>query len=192
MKTALSKHTDSVHDGANDIINGYGYQFWKNPVSNSFRADGLFGQRCFMFPEYDALVVLNCGEAEDYKVMEVFWKYFPVCFKTDLQENETAVQELNEKLSSLAMPKLEVKPRNSALEGALEGKTLSFRSTEFASVITITTTQMLYNKPGKINEMKFNFRDNSLLFTWKEKDYVNTIEAGLDGELREEKFTLPT
>ena len=190
VKTALSKHTDSVHDGANDIINGYGYQFWKNPVSNSFRADGLFGQRCFMFPEYDALVVLNCGEAEDYKVMEVFWKYFPVCFKSDLKKNETAVQELNDKLSSLTMPKLEVKPRNSALEGALEGKTLSFRSTEFASVITITTTQMLYNKPGKINEMKFSFGENSLTFTWKEKDYINTIEAGLDGTLRESEIHL--
>lgn len=190
VKTALSKHTDSVHDGANDIINGYGYQFWKNPVSNSFRADGLFGQRCFMFPEYDALVVLNCGEAEDYKVMEVFWKYFPVCFKSDLKKNETAVQELNDKLSSLTMPRLDVKPRNAELEKALEGKTLSFRSSEFASVITITTTQMLYNKPGKINEMKFSFGENSLTFTWKEKDYINTIEAGLDGTLRESEIHL--
>ena len=81
VKEALSKKTETVHDGALDIINGYGYQFWKNRGgANSFRADGLFGQRCFLFPEYDALVVLNCGEAEDYKIMDIFWKYFPECF----------------------------------------------------------------------------------------------------------------
>ncbi|MDE6156068.1 MAG: hypothetical protein K2F67_06480, partial [Eubacterium sp.] len=78
-----------------DNMMGYGYQFWRNPIANSFRADGLFGQRCFMFPDYDALVVLNCGEAEDYKIMKVFWKYFPQCFGYEaLPENIEAHNEM--------------------------------------------------------------------------------------------------
>ena len=59
VKEATRKQVDSVSDGYIDNMMGYGYQFWRNPVSNSYRADGLFGQRCFMFPEYDALVVLT-------------------------------------------------------------------------------------------------------------------------------------
>ncbi|MBQ7203113.1 MAG: serine hydrolase [Eubacterium sp.] len=183
VEEALKKQTDSVHDGAPDIINGYGYQFWKNPVPNSFRADGLFGQRCFMFPEYDALVVLNCGEAEDYKVMEVFWKYFPVCFKSqELKEDKDSVKALNEKIASLSMPKLAVTPRNTAKESLIEGRKIACKTNEYTSVVTITTTQMLFNKPGKLSLMKFNFTDDSVLFTWKEKDYQNTVEAGMNGE----------
>ena len=191
VKEALKKQTDSVHDGTPDIRNGYGYQFWKNPVANSFRADGLFGQRCFMFPDYDALVVLNCGEAEDYKVMEVFWKYFPMCFKSeDVEENKESVDEMNAKIASLSMPKLEVKPRNTAMEKQIEGREIDCKTNEFTSVVTITTTQMLFNKPGKLNMMKFTFGENSLTFNWREKEYVNTIEAGMDGELRMSEIRL--
>ena len=191
VEEALKKQTDSVHDGAPDIINGYGYQFWKNPVSNSFRADGLFGQRCFMFPEYDALVVLNCGEAEDYKVMEVFWKHFPLCFKSEeLEKNDAAAKELDEKIKSLAMPKLEVTPRNSETEKRIENRNITCKTNEYTSVVTITTTQMLFNKPGKLDMMKFNFGENSLTFTWREKTYVNKLEAGLDGELRMSEIKL--
>lgn len=191
VQEALKKQTDSVHDGTPDIRNGYGYQFWKNPIPNSFRADGLFGQRCFMFPEYDALVVLNCGEAEDYKVMEVFWKYFPVCFKSEkLDKNDDSVKAMNDKIATLSMPKLEVKPRNTATEQRIENRKITCKTNEYTSVITITTTQMLFNKPGKLNMMKFNFSENSLTFTWVEKNYHNTIEAGLDGTLRMSEIRL--
>ncbi len=191
VEEALKKQTDSVHDGTPDIRNGYGYQFWKNPVPNSFRADGLFGQRCFMFPDYDALVVLNCGEAEDYKVMEVFWKYFPLCFKSEeLKKNKEAAKALDEKIASLSMPRLAATPRNSVTEKRINNRKITCKTNEYTSVVTITTTQMLYRKPGKINSMKFKFKEDSLEFTWKEKNYKNTIEAGMDGELRMSEITL--
>ncbi len=47
------------------------------------------------FPDYNALVVLNSGESEDYKIMKVFWKHFPKCFKENpLPENDTAHKAL--------------------------------------------------------------------------------------------------
>ena len=130
VRTATAKHTDSVHDGYIDNMCGYGYQFWRNPVSNSFRADGLFGQRCFMFPGYDALVVLNCGESEDYKVMKVFWKYFPECFENDpLPENETAHRVLLETIANCAVEDLPAKPRNASAEQAISGRSSSAKAT---------------------------------------------------------------
>ena len=191
VREALSKQTDSVHDGAMDIINGYGYQFWKNRIANSFRADGLFGQRCFMFPDFDGLVILNCGEAEDYKIMDVFWKYFPNCFKSEeLSENKKVSNKLDKKIASLAMPKLRATQRDSELEKKIDGRSIACKTNEYTSVVTVTTTQMLFNKPGNLNLMKFSFKENSLLFTWREKDYVNTIEAGLNGEMRESEIHL--
>lgn len=183
VKTATAKHTPSVSDGFIDNMCGYGYQFWRNPVANSFRADGLFGQRCFMFPEYDALVVLNSGESEDYKIMKVFWKYFPECFEYgELPENKKEHEKLLDALSSLETEQLPAMPRNKGLEEKFGARTIKCKTNAFTSVISVSVLQMLYNKPGYINEMRLDFNDDGLAFTWKEKEEVNTINAGMNGE----------
>lgn len=191
VKTATAKHTDSVHDGFIDNMCGYGYQFWRNPVANSFRADGLFGQRCFMFPEHDALVVLNCGESEDYKVMKVFWKYFPECFENDaLPENEAEHKTLLDALKSCSVEDLPARPRNAAAEQAVSGRVIKCRSNKYTSVISITVLNMLYNKPGNIDAIRFDFDDEGLVFTWREKEYTNVIRAGMNGEYGVSEITL--
>jgi hypothetical protein len=49
---------------------------------------------------------------------------------------------------------------------------------------------MLYNKPGEINEMKLTFDDDKLSFYWREKEYENTINVGLNGEYGVSEITL--
>lgn len=191
VREATRKQVDSVHDGYIDNMVGYGYQFWRNPIANSYRADGLFGQRCFMFPEYDALVVLNCGEAEDYKVMKVFWKYFPQCFGYDtLPENKEAYNEMLSVIENCHVEDLPKAERNTQLENKISNRLIKCKTFEFTSVVTISITQMLYNKPGEINEMKLTFDEDKLSFYWKEKEYANTIDVGLDGEYRMSEITL--
>ncbi len=191
VKEATRKQVNSVHDGYIDNMEGYGYQFWRNPIANSYRADGLFGQRCFMFPDYDALVVLNCGEAEDYKIMKVFWKYFPQCFGYEaLPENKEAYDELMTAIDNCTVADLPAAERNSELEQKISGRLIKCKTSEFVSVVTISITQMLYKKPGEINEMKLTFYDDRLEFYWREKEYQNTIDVGLDGEYRVSEITL--
>ncbi len=191
VKEATRKQVDSVRDGFLDNMEGYGYQFWRNPIANSYRADGLFGQRCFMFPDYNALVVLNCGEAEDYNVMKVFWKYFPKCFGYEpLPENRQAYKELCDTVRACHVKELEPAPRNRELEEKISGRTISCKTSEFVSVVTISITQMLYNKPGIINEMKLTFHEKGLSFYWKEKDFENTIDVGMNGEYGVSEITL--
>lgn len=191
VKEATRKQVNSVRDGYIDNMEGYGYQFWRNPIANSSRADGLFGQRCFLFPDYDALVVLNCGEAEDYKVMKVFWKYFPQCFGYEaLLENKQAYDEMLETIEGCHVEELPATERNIETEQKISGRLIKCKTSEFVSVVTISITQMLYNKPGEINEMKFTFEDDRLLFYWKEKEYENTIEVGLNGEYGVSEITL--
>lgn len=183
VKEATRKQVDSVHDGYIDNMVGYGYQFWRNPISNSYRADGLFGQRCFMFPEYDALVVLNCGEAEDYKIMKVFWKYFPQCFGYEaLPENEQAYSKMLDTIEKCQVEDLPATPRNTELEEKISNRLITCKTLEFTSVVTVSITQMLYNKPGEINQFKFIFNDDGMKFYWREKDFENTIDVGMNGE----------
>lgn len=191
VEEATKKQVESVRDGFIDNMMGYGYQFWRNPIANSARADGLFGQRCFLFPDYDALVVLNCGEAEDYKIMKVFWKYFPQCFGYDaLPENKNAYNEMLAVIDNCHVEDLPATERNRELENKISGRLIKCKTSEFVSVITISITQMLYNKPGEINEMKLTFDDEKLYFYWKEKEYANTIEVGLNGEYGVSEITL--
>lgn len=191
VEEATKKQVESVRDGFIDNMMGYGYQFWRNPIANSARADGLFGQRCFLFPDYDALVVLNCGEAEDYKIMKVFWKYFPQCFGYEaLPENKNAYNEMLQVIDNCHVEDLPATERNKELENKISGRLIKCKTSEFVSVITISITQMLYNKPGEINEMKLTFDDEKLYFYWKEKDYANTIEVGLNGEYGVSEITL--
>ena len=185
VKAATAKQTDSVKDGFIDNMCGYGYQFWRNPAPNSYRCDGLFGQRCFMFPDYNALVVLNSGESEDYKIMKVFWKHFPKCFEENLlPENEAEHTELLKALDNCHVEDLPATPRNAEMEKKINGRTIKCKTNVNTSVVSISVVQMLYNKPAKINEMKFDFTDDCLKFTWKERDESNTIDIGMDGEYR--------
>lgn len=182
VEQASAYQTPTHAKGAVDNVCGYGYQFWRNHIPNSYRADGLFGQRCLLLPEYDALMVINSGQAEDYFIMDAFWAQFPQCFSDKpLPEAETNYQELQSKIAACHVPDLPAAPRNLATEQGLNGKTIQCYTNEFASVLSISITQMLYRKPGKINEMRFQFHPGHLSFTWKEKTEYNTIQAGMDG-----------
>lgn len=183
VKLATAKHTNSVNDGFIDNMNGYGFQFWRNPISNSYRADGLYGQRCFFLPEYDAMMVLNCGQAKDYDIMKVFWKHFPNAFHyEEYPNNKTDFSILQTTINVCSVENLPNTPRNRDMEKFISGKEIACKTTEFISVITISVTQMLYNKPGKINKMRFDFSDDKATFWWREKDFENTVEIGMNGE----------
>ncbi len=191
VREATAKHTDSVKAGYIDYMCGYGYQFWRNSVENSYRADGLHGQRCLMFPDYDALVVLNSGESEDYKIMKVFWKHFPKCFGNEpLEENEAENAALLEAIENCHVEDLPAAPRNREAEKKISGRKIKCRTNSNTSVISISVQQMLFNKPGKISEIKFDFNDDGMKFTWREKNDVNTIEVGMDGEYKTSEMKL--
>lgn len=193
VKAATSKHTDTVKAGYIDYMRGYGFQFWQNQYEGSYRADGLMGQRCFMFPEFDALVVLNCGESEDYKIMRVFWEHFPKCFEADaLDENEAEHAEMLKTIEACHVEDLAATPRNRDLEKKIGGRTIKCKTNGNTSVISISVQQMLYDKPGNISEIRFDFTDDCLKFTWREKDDVNTIDVGMDGEYRMSEMKLKT
>ncbi len=188
---ATSKQVDTVHDGYEDNMAGYGYQFWRNHVENTYRAEGLFGQRCFMLPEYDALVVLNSGEAEDYKIMKVFWKYFPKCFKdAPLPENKEAHRIMLDTIESCRIEELENTPRNRQIEEKISGRLIKCKTSEAVSLLAILNVQLQYNKPGSISEIKLTFDDDKLRFYWKEKTFENEIDVGLNGEYGVSEITL--
>lgn len=184
VEEATKKQTETLNSSA-DYSAGYGFQFWQNRMEGTFRADGLFGQLCYMLPEYDALMILQCGEPESYHVMDVFWRHFPEAFEdAPLPEAPKLQEELRQRTASLSLPDLPVFPRNLEMEKKVTRRRIQIEPQPFATLINATIYQMLYHKPGCINNMMLNFKENEVMFTWTEKGDKNSILAGLDGRYR--------
>ena len=182
---AVSKQFDNLKTGYRDNTCGYGFNFWRCHVADTYRAEGLLCQRCVFFPKYDAMVVFTAGHCKDYEIMDVFWKHFPACFDSDaLPEDATALAALQQTAAACHMEDLPAAPRRHDLESQISGKTMRCKTNAYTSVISVSVVQMLFNKPGRISEMCLDFDGDGLLFTWKEKNYKNTLRAGMDGRYR--------
>lgn len=190
-KQATIKHVDNA-PGKPDNCVGYGYQFWRCAGTNGYRCDGLFGQFAIVMEDYDACFITNSGNPMEQDVLDAIWRHFPCSFSDEpLEENPENLKEMKERLESLAMPILEKGERNFATEKFLENKTIKLATTSFASLLAPPAFFMLSKKPGKINDIKLSFGENSLTFSWNERNSPrNTVEVGLDGEYRFGKATL--
>lgn len=90
-------------------------------------------------------------------------------------------RRLQQAVDACAVEDLPATPRNTEMEQKIGGRLMTCKTSEFTSVVSISVTQMLYRKPGKINAMRFEFTQKGARFYWREKDYENTVEVGMDG-----------
>lgn len=49
--------------------NGYGYQWWRSPYPDSYRADGAFGQITTVMPESGLVVSIQCPECGNFSAV---------------------------------------------------------------------------------------------------------------------------
>ncbi|UKI23989.1 MAG: hypothetical protein L6V88_06775 [Anaerotruncus sp.] len=54
---------------------------------------------------------------------------------------------------------LPAEPRNPETENAINGKIIECKTNKYTSVISISVLNMLFNKPGFINKMSFDFTE---------------------------------
>ena len=57
-----------------DWTQGYGFQFWRS-LHGAYRADGAFGQLCFVLPEQDAVLMLTSGLTEAQPALTALWEH---------------------------------------------------------------------------------------------------------------------
>ncbi len=57
-----------------EAVSGYGFQFWRNTIPNSYRADGLYGQYIVVLPDYDAVVTVTSHvEKNQHDILRLIW-----------------------------------------------------------------------------------------------------------------------
>lgn len=170
---------------------GYGYCFWRcGGYEKAYRSDGMFSQYGIVFEDIDAVVAVNCGNANQQVVLDALWRHFPKAFIDDNPDAETVIPAFK------PYQPIERSERN-ALEKKLEGRRITFNKAHVinlaglpVSVIPIVATFMEKDKAGNINNIDFHFLENELIFSWSEGDERNSINVGTDGEYRWDEIVL--
>jgi len=173
---------------------GYGYCFWLNCVPGSYRADGVFSQMGFIFPEYDACMIITGGEVFTRKTKDCAFRHLPQLF-----ESEEVLPAGEEIPLFTDYPVLAAAPRCAAMEESLEGRTALFPNTTQqlpkmagfpVSIMPVAVFFMSADKAGGIDKLRFRFQEHTLKFSWNEGAERNTILCGMDGSARLCKVTL--
>ena len=67
------------HKGADgpDDNEGYGYCVWRGPGNRIYQLAGMFSEMCFVFEDYDAVIVTVGGEINNSKTQNIICGSFP-------------------------------------------------------------------------------------------------------------------
>lgn len=66
IQQATAAHIATPTENGNPWHMGYGYQFWRSPYPDAYRADGAYGQITTVLPHADAVVAIQCEESERF------------------------------------------------------------------------------------------------------------------------------
>jgi len=195
VKEATKKQVENLQYTELASTSGYGYGFWRNPVPDSYRSDGLFSQFGMVFEKYDACFIMTASEIFEEKARDCIWRHFPGIFCGEIKE-PPADAVPKEKLELAAIADLPANP-HSRLEKTIEGKILKIKKNLFLEKIKMPVgmlpspvLQMNIEKLGNIKEVRFLFRENECEMTWREGLYKNTILCGMDGKPRRSRIKM--
>lgn len=125
IEMATAKQVENGSDPLNDWNQGYGFQFWRSR-NNMYRGDGAFGQFCFVIPDKDAVVAITSGVGNMQAVMNVIIDQLaPKISGEPLPSNPQALEALQQRLNSLAIPPLQGSAE-SPLSSVVTGNTYTF------------------------------------------------------------------
>lgn len=194
-KEAGEKQVENLQYKDASSSSGYGYGFWRNPVPNSYRADGLFSQFGMVFEDDDACFIMTASEIFEDKARDCIWRHFPGVFvEPTAKPSKDKVPAGQLELKSL--PNLAPRP-HSRLENKIDGKTLKIYSSLVlakaglpVSMVMAPVLQLNFERLSDIKEVRFRFLGDVCEMTWREGQFKNTIECGMDGKHRCSKIKL--
>lgn len=165
---------------------GFGFNTWCGREDGYFRFEGLYSQFAFFYPREEACVVINCSDIKHKVIYDLVDKYFPMAFKDGLSAvSDDIAEEFRGSLKTFSYNILPVSPRNLATESGLNDKVYKMFPMKAATLLPLSSTYMLYAKPGYINNIKFRFSENYAELTWDEKNAgKNVICINFDGKRR--------
>jgi CubicO group peptidase (beta-lactamase class C family) len=103
IEEATAKQVTNGSDPTSDWDQGYGYQFWRCKPG-FYRADGAFGQFCFVMPQYDAVLAVTSGTKATQAEMDIVYdNVLPAFHDGVLPANDETDAALSHAIASLTI-----------------------------------------------------------------------------------------
>lgn len=174
---------------------GYGCGVWiRESEDGPVRFDGMFGQVAEIHKKYDAVTVTVGGDM-NARNRNIMFKYFPDAFIDPIPNAEPSEEYLKAVSEGDYIPPYS--EYRSPIESKIDGRKIAFEKKlllnmiDFpVSVIPAAVTYMSKDKAGNITDVSFNFKEDSLAFSWHEGGQDYSIECGLDGNWRVSKAVI--
>lgn len=167
----------------------YGYQIWIDHENDdtTYRFTGLYGQHVFMFPDYDAAVVITGSDNRDGDFINSAYEYFPEGFIEPKKEvNKESLAAFNKYLETRCVSPFfrnAAEKRNIAMEKKINRRKIKLVSGSTLSVLGGVNYFMWRKKVGKLDQVEFSFKDDCVEFYFNEKNCGRMmLRAGMNGE----------
>lgn len=166
----------------------YGYQIWIDHENDdtTYRFTGLYGQFIYLFPEYDAAIVVTESDNRDRESIHGLYNHFPKAFIEPTAEcDESKNEEFNQYINSrYVSPDFDdASPvRDIPTEKRINNRMIKLATSANLSVLGAVNYFMWRRKIGNLNDIKFCFTDDGLEFSFVEKNCSRQrIKAGMNG-----------
>lgn len=182
IKKATSKLSETKgSQRKKDSMAGYGYGFWQceNKYAD-FRCEGMYSQYAISLKAFGACIVTTSTCADLQLTLDVLYRH--------LEEVFSGAD--GEELPSLEGEKPTCSAREPKLEKEISGSTYKIKRKRFlkrigreVSVFPMQTIYFAKEKGGNIDNVRFDFCDGKVYFSWNEhKVFNNKIACGMNGE----------
>jgi len=76
LREATADHVKCAGINTEDAnFHGYGYQFWRTPIADTFMCDGNYGQYCLVIPKKECVISILSFEADYGRIKEILLQY---------------------------------------------------------------------------------------------------------------------
>lgn len=184
---------EATANQVNNSSSGYGYFFWRNPIENSYRLDGMFSQFGMVFEDYDAVIVITCSEVDEEKTMKCIFRHIPNLF-VEKSRSKPKDAPAPKELSHIAP--MEARPR-SVMEEFVKERIIHFPKNPVLniagwplSMLPMAVVFMSADRAGNIDNIVLSFKEDECIMAWDEGRVHNSVVCGMDGKERISKMHL--
>lgn len=180
---------DFTNPEAKDWRSGYGYYLWRCSIPNAYRFDGTCGQYGIILEDYDASIVMTCGEMFTEPVMKLMWKYLlPALSGNGSASDQKELEEYASHLCTDWKTEHEIVDQEAKdMLSRISGKEIIFPQNE-ATLLSSERTNLCYtskwteNHRTGIQSISFRLENGKCFLKYKDNDVCGELPVGMNGD----------
>lgn len=186
LVTAYNMHMGKFGEYFNRIERdfGYGYHFWAN-TNGMYRADGMFGQYGFVWPEKDLIIITTAGHPMQREVLYLIYEtLLPAVDSIPMGSKPSEDYELLNLYKNRLRVYDKFKGIRPKKELDISGKIYKF-NLNVGSFVPLPLRYLDALPINGVTRARLIFKSKYCVLDWEESLFKNRVTLPLDGSLKE-------